>query len=269
MARFGNLLTIAKYVIMVIGIPLALVSTGYALYSQKLTVVGATTKPAYSIGQKMLFTYNKTVVQAGANWNYTISGTVKNNGLTATSSWTLKFDLPVGATPVCSGVTCTTSGQTVTAASQTANNSITAGASANFTITFTTTTSNYQLQNIITAAVLPTAYATYSGLTAAATRTSGPTKSGSKYMSAYRFTVTNNTAQPMMWRIQAAPWSTTYTVNATGTDTTMNYASQTSALVFTSKTAVAPNATFTFNVNITTTSSTWAFTSWPITGYPQ
>lgn len=256
---------------MIIGIPLVLMSTGYALYSQRLNVEGSVTKPAYSMGQKMLFTYTSVVTQSGSKWNYTINGTMRNNGTTSTESWSLKYDLPAGtSTPACTSVTCTMSGVTVTVASQVANNAIAPGGTAAFTMTFSLTTPTYQLANIVTAAVLPVQYAAYTGLTATMTRTSTPAKVGGKWTSDYSFTVKNTTAQPLVWKISATPWvSASNTVVATGTSTTMNYSSLASELQITSKSALpVMTGTLTFTMRLTGPNNTWALTAVPIVGAP-
>lgn len=246
-------------------LPLAVSGTGYALFSESLTLNTTAQKPYYSSTQQLYATYTKTETANGSNTNYSLSVTIKNTGVTSVTAWQYKFDVPSNVTSVTcqSTVTCTKSGVTETVKNGTGNGTIAAGASTSaFTITFTSATAKYVLQNNYVSGTYSTTYATVAGLTVgyvAGTRT----KSGSTYTYPYTFTVTNNTAQTLGWKA-VCTWSSNPTTKTV--DTTVSYTAATANITFTYKTSIAALTNFTFNGTFKRTSSTWKISACTITG---
>ncbi|QQS22172.1 cellulose binding domain-containing protein [Candidatus Saccharibacteria bacterium] len=260
--------TLWRDIALIAVLPLLFVSTSYALYTQKLTVNGTGSGVTYTSSQGLFVSYTKTVVQAGANWNYSIAFIVKNNGTSAIGSWQVGFTMPTGSTSlVCaSSVTCSAAGMAVTAYSTATNKTINAGAQRTFTVTFTATVANAVLQNLSVAGYYANTYQTIPGLTVSNTRGTR-TKSGQWYYWPYNFTVTNNsTIAISAWRITATWSSTTNRVQSMAT--TVNYTTSATQLTITSKTAVAKNSTFNFTGSLGSTSTTWVLSGIVIQGMP-
>lgn len=213
----------------------------------------------------MRATYTKTETANGSNTNYSLSMTVQNKGVTNVTAWQVKFDVPSNVTTVTcqSTVTCTKSGVTVTLKNGTGNATIAAGASTTaFTITFTSATARYVLQNVYVSGTYSTTYQTISGLTigyVAGTRT----RAGSTYTYPYTFTVTNNTAQTLGWKA-VCTWSSNPTTKTVAT--TVSYTAATANITFTYKTSVTALNTFPFTGSFALNSSTWTISGCTITG---
>lgn len=266
MSRYDRQI-IFRHIVTLLAIPLVLTGTGYALFSQQLSVNTTTTKPSYSTSNNMLFTYTRSLGTQGQKTVYTITGTVTNQGTASVTGWLLNFSLPTdfggygcGATVVCS-----TSGTTATVANGTGNGSIAPGGSVTFTVTFNSTAStNYTLQNISIAGSVAVGYQTISGLTVTASAGTR-TKSGKWYYWPYTFTVTNNSGSAISaWRI-LAPWnSSTNAVNSMPAN--VNYVVAATQLTILSTTGMANNTSFQFTASLGSTSSTWVLTGYTIQG---
>ncbi len=101
---------------MLISIPFVLSSTGYALFSQQLSVTGTATKPAYASSENLSVSYVKTITSSNGSWNYQISVTIKNNGTNGVTAWQSQFSLPSDFSALsCTNSLCSQSGTTNTA----------------------------------------------------------------------------------------------------------------------------------------------------------
>jgi len=246
-------------------LPLALASTGYALFSQSLALNGDVAKPYYSSTQYLFAYYTKTETPNGSNTNYSLSMRVTNKGITGVTAWRVKFDVPsnVGSVTCQNTVTCTKSGSTVTLVNKTTNRNIAAGAStANFSITFTSATPRYTLQNVYTSGTYSTTYAAVTGLTVGYVRGT-VTSNGSTYTYPYTFTVTNNTAQTLGWRA-VCTWTNNPTTKTVSN--TVTFTAATANITFTHITAVNSLSNFVFTGTFTRNSSTWTISGCTITG---
>ena len=263
--RFRFIARQSRHLFVVFAAPLLLLGTGYAIYSQQLSLNGSAAKPAYSSSQNVWMTYVATYGSSGGRVVYNITATIQNKGATAIESWALSFDMPSDFTSFscASTVSCSTSGARATAINGTSNGTIAAGGSTQFTLTFRSYTANYQLQNIAVSGVQVVVYQTISGLTAS--RSVGTrTKSGNRYYWPYSFTVTNNSgASVSKWRI-TANWSSTETVSSMAT--TVSYMTTTSTITILSKTAVANGQNFVFTSSLSSTNSAWALSGMTIQG---
>lgn len=242
-------------------------STGYALFKQNLALNATVSKPSYSSSQYMKMSYTKTETPSGSNTNYSLSTVITNNGITSVTAWQLKFDVPSNVTTVtCQNtVTCTKTGVTVTVVNGTGNGTVAAGAStAAFTISFTSATAKYTLQNIIISGTFSTAYQNVSTLTITPSLTSS-SKAGSTYTYNYSFLVKNTSPTQSLSAWQAVcTWS--LRPNSSTISTNVNYTSTTSTITFTSKTALAANSNITFTGKFPIKSSTWVISGCTIQG---
>lgn len=247
-------------------VPLAIMSTGYALFSKSLALTGTVAKPTYSSSQYMNMSYTKTETPNGSNTNYSLSTIIKNKGVTSVTAWQLKFDVPSNVTTVTcqSTVTCTKSGVTVTVVNGSGNGTVAAGASTPaFTISFTSATAKYTLQNIYISGTYSTAYQTIAGLTITRTLTSS-SKSGANWTYNYSFTVTNGTTQNLSAWQAVCTWSAKPTSSTIST--TVNYVTSASSITFTSKTALAASNNITFTGTFVIKSSTWTISGCTVRG---
>lgn len=253
-------------IVMIAAIPLVLMSTGYALFTQKLTVTANSSGVTYTSSQNLSVRYAKTVTQAGGSWNYSLLFTVTNNGTSSIGSWQTGYDLPTGSTSlICTSVTCTQAGLVVTASSTAGNGTLIAGGQTTFTVTFTAPLASSVLQNLKVSGLYASTYQTIAGLTMTATPGTR-TKAGKNYYWPYTIVVTNNSAFNVgSWRI-TADWGAANSVQTM--PTTVNYTTTVSQIVITSKTSVAKNSTFQFVPSLGSTSTAWALTNYIIEGMP-
>lgn len=191
--------------------------------------------------------------------------TITNKGVTSVTAWSIKFNVPTGVTTVtCSStVTCTRSGVTVTVVNKAANGTIAAGASVTFTVSFTSSTAKYTLQNVIVSGTLSTTYQTIAGLTVGFVKGT-VTKNGSTYTYPYTFTVTNASGQNLSAWQALCSWSSNATTSTV--DSTVNYTTAAARITFTSKAALDSAANIVFNGTFTKNSSTWTISSCTIQG---
>ncbi|MFZ1258550.1 MAG: cellulose binding domain-containing protein [Candidatus Saccharimonas sp.] len=253
---------------LLLGIPLLVSGTGYALFSQNLSLSGASKKPAYSATQYTLMTYTKTVTQQGSVWLYSMPMTVKNNGATRLTAWQVKFDVPADTAQLTcpTSVTCSRAGNTVTINNGAANGTLNASASTTFTISFTTAVNLYTLQNVLVSGTYSTAWQSITGLTVSATQGTR-TKSGNRYTWRVTITVTNSTGQPIStWQVRV-PWATGMTYAPTTPPAGISYAVVGATLQITRTTPLANGASYTLtttpafsvtstNINYTTAGTT-------------
>jgi hypothetical protein len=252
---------------MLLAIPLVLTGTGYALFSQQLSVNTTTTNPAYTTSNNLQFSYTKTLSTQGQKTVFTIVGTVKNLGTTNTASWQVMFDMPAdfGNFTCDSAAVCSTSGATATIKNGTGNGTIPTGGTVSFTISFSSSSTNYTLQNLSVAGTVPAVYQTISGLTLSVTH-GNSTKAQGTYSWPYTFTVTNNSGSPLQaWRI-TAPWNTTTTNTVTSMSSTVNYLTNATQITILSTTGLANGSSIVFNATFTSKASTWALTGSAIQG---
>lgn len=247
-------------------VPLTITGTGYALFTQNLTLGTTAAKPAYSSSQQLYVTYTKTESPSGSTTNYSFNPvTIANKGAVSVTAWQLKYDVPADVTAVtcASTVTCTRSGVTVTVNNGTGNGTINAGANTTFTMSFTSATAKYTLQNVIISGTYSTAYQTITGLTITPTKGTS-TKNGSTYTYPYSFKVTNGSGTNLSGWQAVCNWSanpSTVTI-----DPTVNYTSTTTTITFTSITSLAAGSNITFNGRFVIKNSTWNITSCTIQG---
>lgn len=257
---------LVKQLVLLLALPLTLCGTGYALFSQQLSINTSTTKPLYSASQYIYATYTKTETPSGSNTNYSLSAIITNKGVTSVTAWQVKFDVPSNvATVTCSAaVTCTKSGVTVTVVNGAGNGTVAAGAStAAFTISFTSATAKYTLQNVYTSATLSTAYQNVAGLTVSSVKGTS-TKAGRTWTHPYTFTVTNSSGQNLSGWQALCTWTSLATTSTISTN--VNYVTSTARITFTSKTALNTGNNIVFTGRFTKNSSTWVVSSCTVQG---
>jgi len=256
---------------MLAAIPIVLMSTGYALFSQDLSVSGNVAKPAYSRSQNLLMTYDKVVTVYNANrWEYNLTFTVTNTGVSTTDSWHLTFTIPSNANAFkCFDDTvCTNTSGAIVVDNGTSNAILAPGNSASFTMRFRLTTDTYTLQNINISGTFAPVYQTMAGLTTSYTKGARVKHQGNFYWP-YTFTVTNNSGQDISaWRILTDWDGATNSIWPNTTDTTINYLEDAAELRIFSKTGVANNDTFQFVITLSSSDKNWTLGSYSIQGAP-
>ncbi len=265
MSRYRRTSETFRHILMLLAIPLALMSTGYALFSQQLTISANGNKPAYSSSNNVIITYSKTYGTQGQKTVINFAVTVKNTGSSSITAWQAAFDVPTDYAQLsCANtVSCSTSGARVTVVNGSGNGTIAAGGTTAFTFSFNTASSDWILQNVAVAGTVTAVYQTISGLTVS-TSAGTRTKSGKNYYWPYTFTVTNNSGSAISaWRIQA-PWSSANTI--TNLSSTVNYVATTSQLTLLSTTGMTNSTTFQFTATLSSTSSAYTFTGYTIQG---
>jgi hypothetical protein len=258
-------ISFVKHTVMLIGIPLVLMSSGYALFSQQLSVNAHATEPVYTSSQNLSVSYTKSVAAAGAKWQYTITVTIKNNGTKNTSSWQSTFSLPSDFSNItCTSASCTQASSTNTAVNTGTNGTIVAGGTLNYTLVFRSSQRTYRFTTIGISGTLVPVYAAVSGLTVSASAGTR-TKSGKFFIWPYTFTVTNNSGQNLDgWRI-LIPWNTT-TNQVNSMPTTVNYVETATQLTIMSKQVINNGTAFQFTANLGSTSSTYVLSGYSVEG---
>lgn len=255
-----------RHLVALLLIPILLASTGYALFSQQLSINTLTSRPGYQASQNMAVTYSVVYGTQGQNITYAITMVVKNNGATATESWSVLFDLPSAGWSnfgCASSVNCSTNGNRATIVSGSGNGTISSGGQTSFTFNFRSPVDQYQLQNINVSAVTQVVYQNISGLTY--NRTIGTrTKKGKNYSWPYTFTVSNNSGQAITrWRIQAT-WGSSETVAAMAS--TVDYVAAVPQLTILSKTGMNNGTNFVFTATLSSTNKNWSLPAGTIQG---
>lgn len=266
MSRLGRMNSLLRPVLMLVAIPLAISGTGYALFSQQLSVNASASKPAYSATQNLSLSYTKSTSPQGQNFNYTVNLTLQYNGTGTIESWQVLFDLPSDFSQFgCSAsVSCSTTGVTATILNGSGNGTINPGGTVNFTVTFKTSDPAYSLQNMNISGVLARVWQTLPGLTATAVAGTR-TKSGKWYSWPYTFTVTNNSGQTITaWRI-VAPWSTsTNRVNSMAG--TVTYVESATNITIVRSATMNSGTNFQFTGNLGSTNQNYSFTGYTVEG---
>lgn len=255
-----------KHILMLIAIPLVLTSTGYALFSQQLSIDANADNPAYSSSDNLLLTYTRTVTQVGASWQYDISATIKNTSSTRSlSAWQATFSLPADySNVVCANANCSQANGINTAVNTGTNGSIAASGSVNFSFSFQSAQQNYVFPALTVSGTLVPIYQPVSGLTA--TNTTGTrTQSGSWYTWPFTFTVTNNSGQDLAgWRL-LIPWDTT-TNQVSSMPSTVDYVESSTQLTIMSKQALVNGTSFQFTANLSSTDPNYVLPSYSVEG---
>ncbi len=257
MSRHPKRTRFIKRVAMLVTIPLVLTSTGYALFSQSLSVNTTSNKPAYSSSQNLDISYTKSIASQGQKWQYTIDVTVTNNGTASVTSWQSTFSLPADYSNVsCSSASCSQAGNVNTASG---SNTIAAGAYTTYTLVFRSSDPAYLFTSIGVSGTQGAQYQTYSGLTVnavAGTRT----KKGKTYSWPYTFTVTNNSGQNLSgWRI-VVPWNTSAS-SVSNMPATVNYVENPTQLTIYSTQALNNGSNFQFVATFSSSNQNWVMSS--------
>lgn len=243
--------------------PVFMMSTAYALFSQQLSIDATGASVSYVSNQYMTMTYTKIASLAGSTWTYSMNPvTIKNNGVTSVTAWQTTFTVPADApTPTCSAaVVCTRSGTTVTVKNGAGNGTIASGGTVTFTMSFTTTTAAYTLQNVTISGTFATTFQTITGLTVTITAGTS-TKKGATWTWKPTITVTNNSGQALSgWQVVVTPWSTAYAVTST-MPAGISFTASATQLTFTSTNALASGASYQFIPTITTNTASWSPTA--------
>lgn len=258
-----------RQIALLLAIPLVLTSTGYAVFSQQLSINTTTTFPTYTISNNMVFTYTSSVSPSGQSYIHSFTGTIENQGTNDVNLWSVGFNMPTDFSQFSCGstVSCSNSGNTATINNGASNGTIAPGNSVTFTFSFKTGLATYTLQNISVAGMVQATYQQMSGLTVSYTRGARSRIAG-KYYWPYTFTVTNNTgASISAWRIRA-PWNSGTTNYITAIDSSVNYIAGATELTFLSTTGMANSTTFQFNTTLGAKSASWAYSGEVIEGLP-
>lgn len=232
-------------------------STGYALFSQQLSINATTSSVAYVSNNYTTVTYTKTATFAAGVYTYKLNPfVIKNNGVTSITAWQVQFTVPADTTAITcpTTVTCTIN-NTTHVVTITRTVTIAAGASSTInntsnSIRFTSTTAYFTPQNVNISATYSTAYVAITGLTVVAT---AGAKSGGAFP--LTVTITNNTGQPI------SGWQVTIPTTKTCTSTVpsgVTYTCTATVLTYTgAAVAIANGAQYTFSTSVTTTMTTW------------
>jgi len=250
---------------MLVAIPLALTSVGYALFSQQLSIHANATEPVYTSSHNLSISYTKSIVSAGGKWQYTITVTVYNNNSRTTNSWQSTFSLPSDFSNLtCSNATCTQANSINTANNTTGNATIAANSSVVYTLVFRSSQQNYRFTSVGVSGTLTPIYASVSGLTVSASAGTR-TKSGKWYTWPFTFTVTNASGQNLAgWRI-LIPWNTS-TNQVNSMPTTVNYVETATQLTILSKQAINNGTSFQFVANLSSTSQNYVLSGYTVDG---
>lgn len=266
MSRYSRKRTLFRHIVMLLAIPLALTSSGYALFSQQLSIDSNATKPAYSSSNNVILTYTKVLGSQGGRTTYDFTVTVKNIGTVATQSWQAGFDIPSDFVQFsCDGtVSCSTNADRVSVSSGAGNGAISPGGSIDFNFSFASYSPDWTLQNVTIAGTLPLVYQTIPGLTVSATPGTR-TKNKNWFYWPYSFVVTNNSGSTISaWRIQAN-WSTS-TNQVSSMDASVNYVEDPTQLTILSTSGMADSTTFPFSGVLGSTDGTWVLSGVTIQG---
>jgi hypothetical protein len=254
-----------KRALMLVAIPLALTSTGYALFSQQLSVHGTGNVPNYTSSQNLSVSYTQSSAPQGQSQIITTTVTIKNNsGTRGVTAWNSTFDLPSGYSNLsCTNATCSQASNVNTAVNTGTNGLISPGGTVTYTFVFKYTLQTYAFTTITVSGTLAPVYQTMAGLTMTAVAGSRSTKKGVSTWP-YTITVSNNTGQNLSdWRI-IADWSSTETVASM--PTTVNYTTTTTNITITSKSAINTGTNFVFSPSLSSTSTTWVLSGYSVQG---
>lgn len=240
-------------------IPLLLVSVGYALFSQNLSLQGKGTAVVSSSSGGLVVSWTRSMWQSGSRWSYNMNGTITNNGTAASTSWEIVVQLPASISGVsCWGGDCTVSGTTLTIANLSYNGSIAPGSSTTLGVSFTSSSNTVSFDNAtitINGSNDETQFVTISGLTVDMTFKK-QWQSGSNYVKQYNVVVANASGVKVKaWRVEVSNWdNTTHSVSGIWN---AGYTSEPSQLVMTSQGSLNTGASVSFGVQLSVPSSSW------------
>ena len=263
--RFRKDRVLIKYIATLLMIPVLMVSAGYALFSQNLTINATTDIVSYVSNQYMTVTYTKTATLATGLYTYKLTPMViKNNGVTGVTAWQVSFTVPADmsamACPTATTASCSQAGTTVTIKNGTGNATIATGATRSITgFSFKSATAAYTPQNVIISGTFATTYTAITGLTVVAV---AGTRSGSTFP--LTVTISNNSGQPISgWKVTVPTTKTCTSTVVTG----VTYTCTTTVLTYTgAAVAIAAGAQYQFNTTVTTTMTTWTTSGAAVTG---
>lgn len=261
-------LSAIRHIALLIVIPLVLTGTGYALFSQELSVQGAADKPAYASSQNLLLTYTKTSTQVTAQrWRHDLSITVQNTGTQDINAWNATFTIPSNVNQFsCTIAVCTNTSGSININNGTSNGFIAAGGSVTFTMTYRLTVASYVLQNITISGTFAPVYQNMAGLTQSFTRGTR-SRSGAFFYWPHNFTVSNQTGQAISaWKI-SIPWDSS-TNAIRNPPANINYVVSATQLTVFSTAGIASGGTFAFTLSLGSTSNAWVLTGVTIQGAP-
>jgi hypothetical protein len=264
MQNISSLKQPLKRALAIISIPFVLSSTGYALFSQQLSVAGDASKPAYSSSQDLSVSYTKAISPQESNWTYSITVNITNNGSTGVTAWLSDFSLPSDYSSVsCTDSSCSQSGNINTAQNSATNATIAPGGTVSYGFTFTTAEPNYRFTSIAVSGTPEITYGTVEGLTVTATAGT-TTQSGGIYTTPYSITVSNNSGQEVTgWRI-LIPWSATNSVSSM--EQSVDYTQSASELRIFSTQSLQDNSSHEFNASLSSTDSNWVLDNYVVEG---
>ncbi|GEM_PF-2064364 len=241
-------------------VPLLLVSVGYALFSQNLSLQGKGTAVVDTVPPSggLVATWVRNMWQSGSNWSYNMNGTVSNTGTTPSSTWEIIVQLPASVTGLsCWGADCTLQGTTLTIANLSYNGVIAPGGSTTLGVSFVSSSNAVTFNDaVIIANGTGAQFAEISGLTATMTL-QNQWQSGSSYVKQYNVSVTNATGSNVKaWRIKVSNWvSTTHMVESIWN---AGYVSEPSSLLLTGQAGLNSGASASFGVQLKVPSSGWS-----------
>lgn len=236
-------------------LPLLVMTTAYALFSQDLSINAQSSTVGYVSNQNMMVTYGKTATFSGGMWTYSMPVTVRNTNLTTVTAWQFSFEVPGDSpNPTCpTSIVCTKLGNTITVKNSSTTGTINGAATRTFTMSFSTATAAYTPQNMNISATYSATYQNVTGLASTIVR---GTRTGSTWLPV--ISVNNNsTGTVNSWLVAVRPWRTTYSINPATVPSGVSYTTNNTEIVFTSTTPLAPGTSFQFQPTVTTTTS-WA-----------
>ena len=184
--------------------------------------------------------------------------TIKNNGATSVTAWQTTFTVPADASvPTCqSTVICSKTGTTVTVTNGSGNGTIASGGTVTFTLSFTSATAGYTLQNVTISGTFATTFQTISGLSVTIAKGTS-TKKGKVWTWKPLITVTNNSGQSLSgWQVVVSPWASAYAVTST-MPSGISFTTSSAQLTFTSTNVIASGETYQLQPTIKTNTATW------------
>ena len=246
-----------RQIIILMAIPILLSGVGYAIFSQDLSINAKTSNVAYSSSQNLIMTYVDTVTSHGNRWRHNLEITLKNNGSTSTSSWSVTFHVPDDASQLsCQNtVACSKDGDEVTVSSTTDSGVINAGSELVFTLSFRSGLEKYTLQQIHISGVIEVTYETIDGLTVVVTQ-GNRTKPNRWYEWPVTIRVVNQSGSAVSgWRVSMNWNSGTDQVNSMPSNLT--YITNASQLVITGANSIASSSNYEFTTILRSTDANW------------
>lgn len=248
-----------RYVLLIVAMPFFLIAVSYALYSQNLSLVGNTQKPAYSSSEDLKVTYQKTVTNVSGGYQYSISPmTVTNDGASSVTAWQVIFNLPTDFTNlVCNtSINCSVSGTVLTITSGSTNGLITAGGNQVSDFSFNSNLSTYTLQDVNVSGTVNVGYQVIGGFTTLFQVTN--TKTRGKWLDiTYHVTVTNSSGSSISsWRI-TTPWNSTNNA-VRSLDAPYTYVVGTNILTINGASSVVNGQNLQFNTVLSTKLTGWS-----------